>query len=474
MALMDLLARLGVGVLACTPGGPPLGGGGEVACLDAPDLPSALLVAEAEGTMGGGLGAVLDGDVLTLVSRPVTAAARPTPVSTSADVVAEVAEARRRGLGVIAVRLGFDPAAPPQPLVPSAGAVLPASAASSAAGGASADHPGVPRLWADPGLAARFPAGAGAVSSDDAGAVPPVDLILAGRGVIRSGAVEQLRAFAERTGLGVLNTFTAKGLFRWDSPFHLGTGGLQELDLALAGASGSGLVVAVGLDADEWPTDLLRAAGVRLDQILELAPEELMGAPAALRPRGGAGVQAGGERPRLYRELAAVVQPLYQQTAAPLNPARAAADIAEMLPDGAAVWTQPGHAALWVARALPTTRLGSVRVPPVGSAGVALAGALGAASRPGGSAVAVVDALPTTGVAGTLLDRAAGAPGTIVVEIWGDGGDLRSAQEHRDRLAAALAKPGVHVIEVPVDFSATAELVGVAGPPLAWPGRLPG
>jgi hypothetical protein len=50
------------------------------------------------------------------------------------------------------------------------------------------------------------------------------DFVLAGHGVIDGGAVDALNAFAERTGLGVLNTFTSKGVFRWDSPYHLGTG----------------------------------------------------------------------------------------------------------------------------------------------------------------------------------------------------------------------------------------------------------
>ncbi|OAA27764.1 thiamine pyrophosphate-dependent enzyme, possible carboligase or decarboxylase [Frankia sp. EI5c] len=464
MVLRDLLERLGVGLLLHTPGTPAPGGADQsgLGCHRAPDVPSALLLAEAAGTMGGGLGAVLDGEVLTLLSRPPYPPYPPNPthslvpVASPAQLVAEVARARRSGDGAVRLHLGFDPAVPLDPPAP-----LDPLAARD-----------------DPSLAARFPTVApGSLPADLVQL--PVDLVVAGRGVVRAGAAGLLRAFAERTGLGVLNTFTAKGLFRWDSPFHLGTGGLQELDLALAFAGagrGAGTVVTVGLDTDEWPEALARAAGVPAERIFGLAPGDLAAAAAVLRPGGT--VDAG--RPRLYRDLAAVVQPLYGRTEAPLNPARAAADVAEMLPEGAAVWTEPGLAGLWVARALPTTRLGSVRVPPVGSVGVAVAGALGAALRPGGVAVAVVDSLPADGAVPTLLDWAAAGPGTVVIEIWGVGGTassggraIGSAGEHRERLAAALTRPGVHVIEVPVDYRATDALVGACGPPVAWPGRVP-
>ncbi|MCK9926345.1 thiamine pyrophosphate-binding protein [Frankia sp. Mgl5] len=463
MSLGDLLRRLGVGYLLCPPTGPTAGDVPGIRLHVAPDLASARLVAEAEGTMGGGLGAVLDRDVLTLASRPVPAARRePVPAGAPAELETLVRDARRRGRGTLSVRLGFDPAAP--------------AVANGADGSVT------------PATAGRDPSLAALLATFDGDTAPPapgagrfdVDLVLAGRGVVRAGAQDALRSFAEATGLGVLNTFTAKGLFRWDSPFHLGTGCLQErdLDLALAGAGAgvgagagagagpTGLVAAVGVDADECPEALLRAAGVRPEQLLHLGLDDLVRGAVGVRSR----TAVGGARPRLYRELAAVVQPLYGREDAPLNPARAAADVAAVLPGEAAVWTEPGRAAMWLARALPTTRLGSARVPAAGSAGVAVAGALGAVLRTGGVGVAVVDTPPRDGAVAALVEWASRLAGTLVVEVWGDGGAPRSAAQHRDHLAAALARPGVHVIEVPVDFAPTAALVDVCGPLVAWPG----
>ncbi|HXY93909.1 MAG TPA: thiamine pyrophosphate-binding protein, partial [Acidimicrobiia bacterium] len=167
------------------------------------DAEAARLLAEADGAVGSGLGAHLNGSTLTLVSRPGVAL-EPAHARCVADVVDAIADARARGAGAIAITLDFDAAG-------SGGKVtLPAAR--------------------DPSLAPSLPGRELAL-----GAAPATfDLVLAGSGVIRAGAVDALRTLAEETGLGVLNVFTAKGLFRWDSPFHLGTAGLQLHDFALA------------------------------------------------------------------------------------------------------------------------------------------------------------------------------------------------------------------------------------------------
>ncbi|WP_157472707.1 hypothetical protein [Frankia sp. EAN1pec] len=84
--------------------------------------------------------------------------------------------------------------------------------------------------------------------------------------------------------------------------------------------------------------------------------------------------------------------------------------------------------------------------------------------------MAVVDTPPRDGAVAALVEWASRRAGTLVIEVWGDGGAPRSAEQHRDHLAAALARPGVHVIEVPVDVAPTAALVDVCGPLVAWPG----
>ena len=56
-----------------------------------------------------------------------------------------------------------------------------------------------------------------------------------GPGVVRAAAVDGLSDMARKGGIGIVNTWGAKGVERWDSPFHFGTAGLQERDFELAG-----------------------------------------------------------------------------------------------------------------------------------------------------------------------------------------------------------------------------------------------
>src|SRR5688500_1849337 len=92
------------------------------------------------------------------------------------------------------------------------------------------------------------------------GAEPNV-LIIAGAEAVQSGAAPVLRDIAERTNIGVLNTWAAKGLFPWDHPAHLGTIGLQVGDLDLAGIANFDDVVLCGVSEDEIPRRSLAAIG---------------------------------------------------------------------------------------------------------------------------------------------------------------------------------------------------------------------
>ena len=72
-----------------------------------------------------------------------------------------------------------------------------------------------------------------------------------GPGVVRAAAVDGLHEMARKAGIGVVNTWGAKGVERWDSPFHFGTAGLQARDFELAGVGDADVVVTSGLDPDE-------------------------------------------------------------------------------------------------------------------------------------------------------------------------------------------------------------------------------
>lgn len=391
-----------------------------------PDAQVGALLAEAEGTVGSGLGTTWDGSTLSFVSRP--GAREHDETQSPKDLQRALTAARDKGVAGLEVRVTQDAAS------------------------------AVALLFEDPSLAPRLATRpldvAGGESLD-------VDLVLAGRGVVRAGRVADLQAFADRVGIGVLNTYTAKGVFKWDSPYHFGTGCLQERDLALAGVREGARVLTVGVDEDECAPALLQAAGVDASSLVGIEVTEL---PVAQVRRSAAGTEL--TPPPLYYAIFDIAQPLYKLIESPLNPARAAADIAEVLPDGSAVCVEPGLPGLWVGRTLPTRYLGSARVPAAGRPGTAVAGALLGALDGARRVAIVADALGAEDE--RLLEWARSAGLNVTVIVWTLDAPARDAQEHRAALATALATPGVTVLPVAVDLTATQLLIDAAGPLVAW------
>ena len=275
---------------------------------------------------------------------------------------------------------------------------------------------------------------------------PPVVLV-AGSGVPAAGVSTQLATLATRTRTGVLNTFCAKGLFRFDDPAHLGTIGLQRDDLALAGVDTprGARVVAVGVDDAEIPGGI-PSHWERVD------PHDLDGLGLAVN-------ELFAPRPELYGTLAAVCAPRYGDDSVPLSPARAAGDLAASLPDGAVVAANAGLVGFWLGRTFPTRRPGSVRLP-VRATDDVVGEVLG--SSDASTAVVVV-----CGVGDPVPDVGA-RRGSVVVEHWSPSGPQMSAHERVRRLDEAWRCGGVHHLEVGVALEDIGELVAVAGPVTAW------
>ncbi|HEY8060837.1 MAG TPA: hypothetical protein VID94_18870 [Acidimicrobiales bacterium] len=285
--------------------------------------------------------------------------------------------------------------------------------------------------------------------------------VVVGPGVLRvldgEGVIGHLQRFAAQTGLPMVNTWGAKGVFPWDSPFHAGTAGLQSRDFELAGLTDKLAVVCIGVDPDELPP-----GGFGDAQRLDLHPVHL-----AFAAEGWPEPEAEPPRPALYTELAAVVGPAYESDAVPLHPARASRDLGALRPLGGVVVADPGPAGLWVARTFPTTEPGSVLVPGTNAPGTAAAAALLGgldASRP----ALGVTTWPLDPMTEALLDLARSLEVDLTLEAWAGEADISSPDDRQEATAAAVARPGVDVVPVPVDFSATADLVAVAGEITAW------
>ena len=100
-------------------------------------------------------------------------------------------------------------------------------------------------------------------------------IILAGNGCIRRRASKQLRLFCEKTGIGVVNTFMAKGCVDLDADTCLYTIGLQAKDLTACAIDAADLVLTLGYDMVEYPPRLWNAAGDKAIVHADFLPAEI-------------------------------------------------------------------------------------------------------------------------------------------------------------------------------------------------------
>jgi len=78
-------------------------------------------------------------------------------------------------------------------------------------------------------------------------------IVIAGNGVIRSGAADALRRFAERLHIPVAHTFMGKGALPDSHPLSLMAVGLASRDYVSFGLERADLVITVGYDQVEYP-----------------------------------------------------------------------------------------------------------------------------------------------------------------------------------------------------------------------------
>lgn len=86
-------------------------------------------------------------------------------------------------------------------------------------------------------------------------------IILAGNGCIRRRASEQLRIFCEKTGIGVISTFMAKGCVDMDADYCLYTIGLQAKDIIACALDASDVIITLGYDMVEYHPQLWNSKG---------------------------------------------------------------------------------------------------------------------------------------------------------------------------------------------------------------------
>jgi acetolactate synthase-1/2/3 large subunit len=86
-------------------------------------------------------------------------------------------------------------------------------------------------------------------------------IILAGNGCVRKRASKQLRAFCDATGIGVVNTFMAKGAVDMDADYCLYTIGLSARDHISLAIDDADLIITLGFDMVEYHPNLWNSDG---------------------------------------------------------------------------------------------------------------------------------------------------------------------------------------------------------------------
>jgi len=100
-------------------------------------------------------------------------------------------------------------------------------------------------------------------------------LILAGNGCVRKRSAQYVRELAELTGIGVLNTFMAKGAIDPDSPQSLYTIGLGAKDIATCAIDAADLVLSIGFDMVEYHPSLWNTDGDKSIIHVDFQPAEI-------------------------------------------------------------------------------------------------------------------------------------------------------------------------------------------------------
>ncbi|MEQ8859165.1 MAG: acetolactate synthase large subunit [Pseudomonadales bacterium] len=100
-------------------------------------------------------------------------------------------------------------------------------------------------------------------------------VIVAGNGCIRRRASKQLRLLSERTGIGVISTFMAKGAVDMDADYCLYTVGLGRKDRANGAIDEADLVITLGLDMVEYHPRLWNPDGDKTIVHADFLPAEI-------------------------------------------------------------------------------------------------------------------------------------------------------------------------------------------------------
>lgn len=258
-------------------------------------------------------------------------------------------------------------------------------------------------------------------------------IIMAGNGVIRQKASQNLIAFAEKLRIPVATTFMAKGSFPFSNDLCLGTVGLQAKDYVSCGFDRADVIICVGFDMVEYHPYLwhshkdkkiihidVQQAEVDEYYILEVGVVGEIG-PALDGIREQVKMTSKQDVSHLRKVIVDEMREYANDEGYPVKPQKIVWDLRQVLRDDDIVISDVGAHKMWMARMYQAEKPNTCIISNgFASMGIAVPGAIGAKLiYPEKTIVAV------TGDAGFLMNsqeiETAMRIGTpIIILIWTD------------------------------------------------------
>lgn len=258
-------------------------------------------------------------------------------------------------------------------------------------------------------------------------------IVMAGNGVIRSGASDCLVEIAEKLNLPVATTFMAKGVIPFSHALSLGTVGLQAKDYVACGFDRADVIICVGYDMVEYHPHLWHKNKDKKIIHIDMNPAEVdehyIVECGVIGEIGAALKGIGGETRRVNKNTHGDLrQTIVDELAAhkdddsyPLKPQRIIWDIHQALNDEDIVVSDVGAHKMWMARMYQAERPNTCIISNgFASMGIGVPGAIAAKlAKPD------VTALTVTGDAGFMMnsqeiETALRYQIPIIVLIWTD------------------------------------------------------
>ncbi|MFU0614716.1 acetolactate synthase large subunit [Gardnerella vaginalis] len=194
-------------------------------------------------------------------------------------------------------------------------------------------------------------------------------IILAGNGVARSHAQDQLRAFAEQLNVPVATTFEGKGVFPDNHPNALGVVGFMHRDYENFAFDTADLIIAVGFSIQQFdPKKINPNIDKTIIHINTFVEDTDAHYPTALNIMADIGqtlktltnvlkdrnITFDVTHPKIRQMITYELRSFENDSSIPMKPQRVVYDTRRAVPEGTKVLVDTGALKMWMARLYPT------------------------------------------------------------------------------------------------------------------------